>query len=539
MASATASTKIEVQRLERLPRPFYSPLSLRILAVNALALVMLAGGVLYLDQFRSRLIDQRRQELMTHAQLTATALAELSAAQVGPPMQRAEAIRLVRSFAQTSKAHILLVAHDGRLVLDSVADAGNADPLAVQDRRRTFGPVSAEFLDRLIETVGSFPALEAYAPPTAQTVGRWPETREALAGVAASRLRRLPDTIVVVSVAAPLRLADGDRGAIVMIAGTRDITQVVRDERLSSFHIFLFVLGLTLLTSLFQARTIVRPIRLLAAAAQRVRMGRARGVTLPRFAGRTDEIGHLARALSDMTAALHARMDATEAFAADVAHEIKNPLSSLRSAAESLGRTNDPDLQRQLHAVIQDDVNRLDRLISDISNASRLDAELSRGQFECLDFSALIGAVCDYYRSGRLPRGIHLIDRRPAPGIALVRGLELRLGQVLRNLIDNALSFSPDGGTVRVTLEPSGGDSWQMTVEDDGPGIPAENMADIFKRFYSQRPADETFGQHSGLGLAITRQIVEGHGGVIVAQNRLDGNTICGARLIVRLRRDA
>ncbi len=539
MASATASTKIEAQRLERLPRPFYSPLSLRILAVNALALVMLAGGVLYLDQFRSRLIDQRRQELMTHAQLTATALAELSAAHAGPPMQRAEAIRLVRAFAQTSKAHILLVAHDGRLVLDSVADAGGADPLAARKRRRTFGPVSAEILDRLIETVGSFPALDAYAPPTPQTVGRWPETVAALRGTTASHLRRLPDTVVVVSVAAPMLLADGDRGAIVMITGTRDITQVVRDERLASFHIFLLVLGLTLLISLFQARTIVRPIRLLAAAAQRVRLGRARGVAMPRFAGRTDEIGHLARALSAMTETLHARMDATEAFAADVAHEIKNPLSSLRSAAESLERTTDPALHRRLHAVIRDDVNRLDRLISDISNASRLDAELSRGQFERLDFSALIGAVCDYYRSSGLPRGIHLVDRRPAPGIAMVRGMELRLGQVLRNLIDNALSFSPDGGTVRVTLEPSGGDSWQMSVDDDGPGIPAENMADIFKRFYSQRPVDETFGQHSGLGLAIAKQIVEGHGGAILAQNRAEGGGISGARLIVRLRRDA
>lgn len=539
MASATASTRIEAQRLERLPRPFYSPLSLRILAVNALALVMLAGGVLYLDQFRSRLIDQRRQELMTHAQLTATALAELSAAHADPPMQRAESIRLVRAFAQTSNAHILLVAHDGRLVLDSVADAGGTDPLAARKRRRTFGPVSAEILDRLIENVGSFPALDAYAPPMPQTVGRWPETTAALRGRAASHLRRLPDTVVVVSVAAPMILADGDRGAIVMITGTRDITQVVRDERLASFQIFLLVLGLTLLISLFQARTIVRPIRLLAAAAQRVRLGRARGVAMPRFAGRTDEIGHLARALGAMTETLHARMDATEAFAADVAHEIKNPLSSLRSAAESLERTTDPALHRQLHAVIRDDVDRLDRLISDISNASRLDAELSRGQFERLDFSALIGAICDYYRSNGLPRGIHLVDRRPVPGIAMVRGMELRLGQVLRNLIDNAISFSPDGGTVRVTLEPSGGDSWQMTVDDDGPGIPAENMADIFKRFYSQRPDDETFGQHSGLGLAIAKQIVEGHGGAILVQNRAEGGGISGARLIVRLRRDA
>jgi two-component system, OmpR family, sensor histidine kinase ChvG len=284
--------------------------------------------------------------------------------------------------------------------------------------------------------------------------------------------------------------------------------------------------------SLFLARTIVTPLRRLAHAAIRVRLGRAREVVVPRLPERRDELGQLARALSDMTQALRLRIDATEAFAADVTHEIKNPLASLRSAVDGLARVRDPALAEQLLAIVRDDVLRLDRLITDISEASRLDAQLSRAQFESVDVGALVDGLLDQRRARGVARGIALrFDRRPdGPLCALGDGS--RLERVFENLLDNAVSFSPDGAAVRVAAE-RGAEELVLSVEDDGPGVPEEEREAIFRRFQSVRPSGEAFGQHSGLGLAIARTIVEGHGGHIAVESREDGRA--GARFTVRL----
>jgi two-component system sensor histidine kinase ChvG len=289
---------------------------------------------------------------------------------------------------------------------------------------------------------------------------------------------------------------------------------------------------LSVLLSLFLARTIVKPLRRLARAAVRVRLGRAREVVVPRLPDRRDEIGLLARALSDMSGALRARIDATEAFAADVTHELKNPLASLRSAVDGLDRVEDPALRAQLLGVVRDDVHRLDRLITDISEASRLDAQLSRAKFEGVDIAAMIPALLQQRRQRGIERGVR-ITYHPAPDAALiVVGEGARLERVFENLIDNALSFSPENGCIDIATRRIG-DELEVRVEDEGPGVPEAERQTIFRRFHSVRPASEAFGRHSGLGLAIARTIVEGHGGAIMVESRDDRQS--GARFVVRL----
>lgn len=514
-------------------RQLVSPLTARILAVNLFALLMLAGGVLYLDQFRMRLIEQRRAELQTQAALMAGALSEMAARNPEDPLLDPKGTAsLITKLAEGTKARIQVLGPDGGLLIDSATLPGHElqrTTLKSGWRRKV-----ARWLDRIMETAVDAPRLEPFVEVPASRLRNLPEVTAAVHGDAASQLRRSEAGTVVVSVTQPVQRLRRVMGVVLLTADTRDITKVVRAERLASFKIFCLVLALTLLMSVFLARTIAQPIRRLARAADRVRQGRARDVIVPRLPKRTDEIGQLARALSDMTQALHLRMDAIESFAADVSHEIKNPLSSLRSAVESLGRIKDPALQEQLLGIIRDDVARLDRLITDISDASRMDAELSRARFEPVDLGEMITTLVDVYRVTGMQRGITIAYARPRPNTAVVMGLETRLGQVARNLIDNAVSFSPDDGNVRVMLTVSDR-IVRLIVDDDGPGIPEGNQEDIFKRFYSERPHGEDFGQHSGLGLAISKQVVEAHGGKISASNRRQGETTLGARFTVEL----
>ncbi|MEW6626048.1 MAG: HAMP domain-containing sensor histidine kinase, partial [Pseudomonadota bacterium] len=259
---------------------------------------------------------------------------------------------------------------------------------------------------------------------------------------------------------------------------------------------------------------------------------RAREVTVPRLPERRDEIGMLARALSDMSHALRQRIDATDAFAADVSHELKNPIASLRSALDSLERVDRPDLRAQLMAIAQDDVRRLDRLVTDIAEASRVDAELSRTRFEPIDLGLLIEKMVIAREVRGVPRGVRLAFARPRKGVAVVLGEEGRLVRVLDNLIDNAVSFSPDKGLVRI-IATVADDQVLVSVEDEGPGVPEPEREHIFRRFHSVRPEGEAFGKHSGLGLAIARSIVEGHQGRISIGDREDAQR--GASFVVRL----
>ncbi|VXC60633.1 sensor histidine kinase [Sphingomonas sp. 8AM] len=488
----------------------------RILAVNVLALLLLAGGFFYLESFRSRILDQRSTQAGREVRLMTEALTPIAL-----DARDATIARLARE----TGTRVRLYDRGGALLADSRAlgignfrlDDPDDDPLA----RR-----SARWLDAAIDRIVRAPLAPGYRE---QRDGRrWPDVSAVFTGAASAQtLWRAPDRTPVITAAAPL----GPHLALLTAVNARDVTERVRAERYRLSVVVLVASAISIGLSLYLARTIVVPLRLLARAAVRVRLGRAREVTVPRLPERRDEIGMLARALSDMTLALRARIDATEAFAADVTHELKNPLASLRSATDALSRVEQPKLRARLLAIVNDDVHRLDRLISDISDASRLDAQLSRATFEPVDVAAMLAAMVAE-REARGPAHHVRVRFDPLDDELVVAGEGARLERVFANLIDNAISFSPDGGTVTIAARRDRS-MLEVWVEDEGPGVPEEAREAIFRRFHSVRPSQETFGQHSGLGLAIARTIVEAHQGEIGVESRED--RLSGARFVVRL----
>jgi two-component system, OmpR family, sensor histidine kinase ChvG len=338
---------------------------------------------------------------------------------------------------------------------------------------------------------------------------------------------------MLISVAIPVQRFKRVLGALMLTIEADDIEQKVRDVRIAILQVFGLALAVTVLLSIYLSSTIARPIRRLAAAAHRARIRSGRRVPIPDFTARKDEIGDLSGALREMTDALYGRMDAIEAFAADVAHEIRNPLSSIRSAVEILPRTQDPERAQKLLSIIVADVRRLDRLITDISEASRVGAELARSEMNVVDLVLLVRTFVDTQRVTQAASGMTFVV--DGDSSVPVRCVESRVGQVMRNLLANAVSFSPRGSTIRVTVHRVGKMA-EVAVEDEGPGIPPDKLAAVFDRFYSLRPENEPFGIHSGLGLSISKQIIEAHGGTIQAQNRNgpDG-VVRGARFVFTL----
>jgi two-component system, OmpR family, sensor histidine kinase ChvG len=392
-----------------------------------------------------------------------------------------------------------------------------------------WGQDAARVLDKLIDTVAGAELAPLYRERPRDEGLEWPDVHDARTRLGTpATVWRAPDRTPIITAAAPITAL----GVIMTTVNARDITQTVRAERYRLSVVIAIVAISSILLSLFLARTIVRPLRMLARAAVRVRLGRAREVVVPRLPERSDEIGMLARAVSDMSQALRARIDATEAFAADVTHELKNPLASLRSAVDGLGNVKDPELQARLLAIVADDVHRLDRLITDISEASRLDAQLSRAKFESVELGTMSAALLGQRQDRGIPRGIRIVFDRHSSQPLCVLGEGARLERVFENLIENAISFSPDDGLIRITasIEPG---TLVVRVEDEGPGVPEEAREAVFRRFHSVRPQSEAFGQHSGLGLAIARTIVEGHQGTISVEARED--RLSGARFEVRL----
>jgi two-component system, OmpR family, sensor histidine kinase ChvG len=491
----------------------------RILAVNIIALALLAGGFFYLDSYRTRLIDARLEQASREARLIAQAL-------MATRMSDEEV--LVTRLARQTGARIRTFAPDGSQRHDSRA-LGVANFRLRDPDKDPMDQDVARFLDAGIDTVVGADRAPLYRERPRTRGFRWPDVARAVTThEAPATLWRAPDRTPVITAAAPL----GARGAMMTTVNARDITRIVRAERWRLSVVLAIVALVSVLLSLFLARTIVRPLRMLARAAVRVRLGRAREVVVPRLPSRRDEIGMLARALSDMSQALRARIDATEAFAADVTHEMKNPLASLRSAVEGLESVKDPALRAQLLAIVSDDVRRLDRLITDISDASRLDAQLSRAKFEPVDLTAMLDGIVTGRCARGLPRGLRLRFDHANDDALYVSADGSRLARVFENLIDNALSFSPEGGAVSVRLAHGPSDAI-VHVDDEGPGVPEEAREAIFRRFHSVRPEREEFGEHSGLGLAIARTIVEAHAGSIRVETR--EHPADGARFVVRL----
>jgi len=496
-------------------------LTRRILAVNIFALALLAGGFFYLDSYRARLVDSRREQVSREIELMARAL-DISRA--------GDRDGLLLSLAREGGGRLRLYAPDGTLAADSWVLGGPnftlRDPDAEPWERH-----AARFLDQAFDAVAGADRPAPYVEPSPDRGQAWTEITAANADRRASTAVRLaPDRTLMISAAVPLPHAE--RGTLLYTENARDITRIVRAERFRLGVVIAVVALLSVLLSLFLARTIVRPLRRLAWAAVRVRLGRARDVEVPRLPSRRDEIGMLARALADMSHALNMRIDAIEAFAADVTHELKNPLASLRSAVESLQTVKDPGLQAQLLAIVHDDVLRLDRLITDVAEASRLDAQLSRAPFEPVDLGVLIETILRSREARGTDAGVPIAFARPRKGSAVARGDASKLARVVENLLDNAVSFSPPDGLVRIDATHTG-DHILISVEDEGPGVPENARETIFRRFHSDRPEGDGFGRHSGLGLSIANTIVEGHNGTIIVQDRADSGP--GARFVVTL----
>ena len=520
-----------------------SPLTRRILAVNVLALALLAGGFLYLGKYQASLVGQQIESLKTQGEVFAAALGEGAVwdSDEGEILLPDLARMTMRRIVEPTRTRARLFDIKGDIIADSRILRGPGDSVQVLElpAPKTAGPIM-RFADRvydwLVDQLPRRTRYPVYRESASQHADDYPEVMQALRGETASAIRSdLASGGLVLSAAIPVQRYKEVLGAVMLSTGTGEIEEEVRTVRLELLRIFSVALLVTVLLSFYLAGTIVRPIRRLAGAAERARGRRAR-VEIPDFTWRGDEIGDLSGSLREMTDALWQRMSAIESFAADVAQEIKNPLSSLRSAVETAGRIEDPASQRRLMAIILDDVERLDRLITDISDASRLDAELSRLEVAPIEIGAMLEALADIHESTRTEGAPHLVlelaDRnRPL----IVAGIETRLSQVFRNLIANAVSFSPPLGEIRLTARHDGR-AVLIVIEDQGPGIPDDKLMAIFDRFYTERPLGEKFGTHSGLGLSISKQIVEAHRGMIWAENRKDENRAAmGARFCIRL----
>jgi two-component system sensor histidine kinase ChvG len=513
-------------------RPLWqSPLTRRILAVNIIALAIPVVGLLYLDNYRQNLIESELELLKTEAKLFSGALAA-SGVVTGPLGEERllpETTRqTVRRLVDVSQTRARLFSPDGSMIADSFLLSGPGGVVEMQP----LAPLEADdsFLWRAIvraydwiaELLPNGAPLPRYSESSVQSAQDYGEVQKALAGETATAVRDAGGGRLVLSVAVPVQRYRQVLGSLFLTKPGDSIEATLRDTRLTVLGVFGIALSVTVLLSLYLASTIAWPIHRLAEAADRVRRAKGRQVKIPDLSRRKDEIGDLSGALRDMTQAVWKRMDAIERFAADVSHEIKNPLTSLRSAVETVARIDDPAQQRRLMTIILDDVQRLNRLITDISDASRVDAEMSRADAEPVSMRELLTAIGDIYAAtatadGDAPR----IEVMAREGDSLmVLGMEGRLGQVLRNLVTNAVSFSPPGGVITLT-------SWRehsrvlVTVEDNGPGIPPDKLKAIFERFYSERPEGEKFGTHSGLGLSISHQIVDAHGGTLTADNMI------------------
>ncbi|NKB18915.1 MAG: HAMP domain-containing protein [Alphaproteobacteria bacterium] len=524
-------------------RGFLSPLTRRILVVNVLALAILLAGLLYLGRYEQNLIASEIAALRTQGEIFAEALAEGAygtRADGTTELQGAIASTMLRRLVTPTKNRTRLFDQDGLLVADSRTLLGpqgasiSVSELPPPDADSSIGDVFDQTYKEIIEWLPGR-GLPLYEERPDQRAADYEEVARALEGGPASALRVDDADQLVIGVAIPVKRFKQVIGAVFVVRDGATIEEAVRSVRIDILTIFAAALFVTVLLSVYLGSTIVRPLRRLAAAADEIRSAPGKVRSIPEFRGRNDEIGDLAADLNAMTDALSQRLDAIESFAADVAHELKNPLTSLRSAVETAARLKDHDQQSKLMEIIQDDVTRLDRLISDISDASRLDAELSRDETDKIDLNRLLAALVEVHRTSGSHGDRQIAFEETSKGPFSIMGNEGRVAQVLQNLITNAFSFSPPQGLVMVRI---GRDrDWIVaTIEDEGPGIPHASLEKIFDRFYSERPDSEQFGTHSGLGLSISRQIVAAHQGKIEAENRTDlHDKVLGARFIVRL----
>ncbi|WP_421692895.1 stimulus-sensing domain-containing protein [Aestuariivirga sp.] len=550
-------------------------LTSRIVLLNLLGLIVLVAGILYFNQFRQGLIDARVQSLTTQAQIIAAAVAGSATVDTGSiaidpdsladtndeamtdsdqlssldfPIDPEAAGPVLKRLLANTTVRARIIDKDGNLVVDSrfLYTRGDIIQSDLPPIDGEHGRYSIQALwNRFVNWTFSYdyPKQLEYGLDNGKD---FPEVAAALNGAKVSLVRLNDRGQIIVLVAVPVQRFRAVLGALVLATTGGEIDDVLRAERQVVLMTFAFVALVTILLSIMLASTIALPLRKLAAAAERVRRGINKRVEIPDFSARGDEIGDLSGAVRDMTNALYNRIAAIEAFAADVSHELKNPLTSLRSAVETLAYAKTPEQRERLVEIVNHDVKRLDRLITDISDASRLDAELARGEAQAFDLSQLLESITTYAndtaKEGQAE--VEFEIAKPPPGMDrakayTIMGHDSRLGQVVRNLIDNARSFTKPGTKLNVRVRRTGPDV-EFRVDDWGPGIPPDNLGRIFERFYTDRP-EGSFGSNSGLGLSISQQIVDAHKGRIWAENRYgkpDGDgvrPVLGARFLVRI----
>ncbi len=538
-----AEKRLSPWRGLRFLRPL-SSLTQRIVAINLVGLAVLVSGVLFLNQLRTELVQVRVNSLITQGEIVATAIAELAA--VSPEATRYDAYaanEVLRQLTLPTGQRAQLYTR-GRLTGDTRSFDFARRPLETKSLaplpRSSGGGGLLGWVEGAYSRVAKIffeDDLPLYIETPVAGITEDTEVYNAARGEVSSALRVNSEGELIVSVAVPIQRLKVVMGVLVLSTEGGDIDRVIRVGRIEILRVVIVAGLVSLLLAFLLARGIARPLRRLAVAAEAAGVQenmqlQPDRIEIPDYTARADEIGDLSGALRNMTEALYSRIDAIESFAADVAHEIKNPLTSLRSAVETMSLAKTDSSRERLMEVIQDDVKRMDRLVTDISNASRLDAELVREKRAPFDLAALVETMADISRATE--HGVTLTTSVP-PTPLVVRGLESRIGQVLANLIENAVSFSERGATIRLTAgRGEDGSAW-VTVEDQGPGIPADNVESIFQRFYTERPAEEEFGRHSGLGLSISKQIVEAHSGTIYAENIGDELSPDGARFVLRL----
>lgn len=552
-----------------------SSLTWRLLLLNLLAPVLLVAGLFYMDHYQQGLLDAEIKVLKVQAELMAIAVSEgainsefvssmlpfeqerstrkgyaydgdltpapyhsglgatsnlLSRApreifRLLPDMAR----RTLRRLASLDNVRVRLFNHNGVLTADSKIGSGNSF-------LQTSYPQEGFFWKRLIGDN----KLPLYNEPPNQTAFDYPEVGAALGdGVFSSEIRYMPGYGSIISAAVPVIYDDQIVGVIMVTGGIENVIKNLVAFRLTVFRLFAVAFAVTILLSYFMMRTIVNPLNRLSNAAVNIRTNGGRRQLIPDETKRKDEIGDLSGALIKMTDTLWERLDATERFAADVSHEIKNPLSSMRSAVETMTHITNEEKRQRLMKIIHEDIIRLDRLITDISNLSRLDAELSREVFEVINIHNLLSSVIEVYNLGdaATERGIKFVLNwsNDLPKDAAVLGMETRLAQVFYNLVSNAISFSPDSSTITVSAKPQNS-TVVIQFEDEGKGISPGDEDKLFQRFYCERPTTEKFGHHSGLGLSISEKIISGLNGTIYARNRKDENgNILGACFVIVL----
>ncbi|TCK30423.1 two-component system sensor histidine kinase ChvG [Ancylobacter aquaticus] len=537
----------------------FSSLTRRIVLLNLAGMCVLVSGILYLSEFRAGLIDARVQSLIVQGEIIAGAIAasaqvetnaitidperllELKAGEsYGPgeegfaplefPINPERVAPVLKRLVEPTGTRARIYDRDGALLLDSRSLYARGEILRFEMAAPT--TPKPNWMERGWNSMkfwferGDLPLYKELGPNNGKG---YPAVIEALQGQKASAVQINDRGQVIVSVAVPVQRFRAILGVLLLSTQGGEIDEAVAAERLVIVRVFLVAMAVMVVLSLLLAGTIAGPVRKLADAAERVRRRTRSRVEIPDFTSRSDEIGHLSGALRDMTDALYSRIEAIESFAADVSHELKNPLTSLRSAVETLPLAKSDVSRGRLLEVIQHDVKRLDRLITDISDASRLDAELQRQESEPVDLVRLLNTVAGVHNDVLRGDGVRVsLTFDPAPGQGqgavtaatyVIPGHDSRLGQVINNLIDNARSFSAKDGEVRVACRRNR-DTIEIIVDDDGPGIPPHAVSRIFERFYTDRPEEQGFGQNSGLGLSISRQIIEAHGGRIWAENR-------------------